>query len=83
MGRKSTEFDHLHAHERVCTERYGNINQQLQEIKSQMLSFNSGTNDRLNALSNRMWILLSASLGGTVMAVGALAFYMITTKGHP
>jgi hypothetical protein len=79
MGKRHSELD---AHKETCDHRYGNINQQLTEIKNQMLAFHSDNIERMNALSNRMWALLVASLGGTVIGVSALVFYLLVTRPH-
>jgi len=63
--RASPEAAHsrIEGHERVCAERYGNINQQLITL-----------HERLNAMSNRMWV---AACGLIVMAMGGLASLLV------
>ena len=66
----------LDAHERVCTERYGNIDAKLNDL-SRKLDTKSTINDaRLNALSNRMWaaagamiLLCITGLAGTIAII--------------
>lgn len=60
------------AHEKVCAERYGNINQQLVTL-----------HERLNAMSNRMWAAAAGSIVILLGAVGATVFSLITSGHHP
>lgn len=65
-------------HEQVCTERYGSIDKQLFEIKETLRAQSVQYNDRFNGLSSRMWGILIGSFGGTLVACGALVFFLIT-----
>jgi hypothetical protein len=91
MGKKHPSIAELElrAHERVCTERYGNINQALIEIKQNQTTFAVQNDARFNtmatehrqsytSMSNRMWAILITSLGGLLMAFCMMAFYLIT-----
>jgi hypothetical protein len=53
----------IDGHEKVCAERYGNINQQLITL-----------HERLNSMSNRMW---AAACGLIVMSISGLAGLLI------
>ena len=68
----------LRAHEQVCAERYGNINQALIEIKAKQAADSIQNEGRFNAMSNRMWAILITSLGGLIVACCVMAFYLIT-----
>ncbi|MDP1906966.1 MAG: hypothetical protein Q8K85_01600 [Hyphomicrobium sp.] len=61
MAERDLESAHsrVDAHEGVCAERYGNINQQLITL-----------HERLNAMSNRMW---AAAAGLILLSIGGLA----------
>ena len=89
-ARAQTAID---THEKVCAERYGNIDRRLDTI--QQTSTNNATQfhdrlnkleteftGRLNVISGRMWALIITSFGGTVIGLATLVFYLITTKGH-
>jgi hypothetical protein len=58
-------------HEKVCTERYGNIATTMNNM-----------NDRLNSISNRMFAQMVGVLAIMVAAFGALAFYVMTGGHH-
>lgn len=68
-------------HEEVCTERYGNIDKQPSDIKDTLRAQSVQYNDRFNGLSGRMWGILVGSFGGTVIACGALVFFLLTQRG--
>lgn len=57
----------LSAHERVCTERYGNIDNKLNAMDA-----------RLNSISNRMWAAAIGSLSMAAIGGGGLLFYLLT-----
>ncbi len=67
-------------HEKVCTERYGNIDKQLSEIKETLRAQSVQYNERFNGLSGRMWGMLIGSFGGTLVACGGLVFFLITQR---
>lgn len=82
----------IDTHEKVCTERYGNLWEAIKDLKNSMaiqnaelkttISNHNTSNDvRLTAIANRMWSLLAVVAGGAIVAVGALTFFMLT-KGH-
>lgn len=74
----------LDTHEKVCAERYDVITKNLAELKMQLAHGQTQNHDRFNSLSSRMWTLLSASLGMTIAALAALAFFLLTTRlPHP
>jgi hypothetical protein len=68
-------------HEAVCGERYKNINQSLNEVKAMLLAQGSDMHERLNTISNRMWAVVFGTLGGSVVGLGGMAFYLLT-KGN-
>jgi hypothetical protein len=61
----------IDTHEKVCAERYGNINQQLVSL-----------HDRLNAMSNRMWAAAGAMMLLCVTGMGSLVVVLLTMKGR-
>lgn len=65
---------HLTAHEKVCAERYGNINQQLTMLRGQLAAQASDFHARFNTLSNRMW---AAACGLIVLSIGGLASLLL------
>lgn len=93
MGAKKTLAEHrMDAHERVCTERYGNIDKQLVEIKQAIASqadslntkmdqYQTQNHERFNGISGRVYGLMVSSLGGLVVGLAVVVFYMMTHKG--
>jgi hypothetical protein len=77
---RTTEGAHsrMDLHEAVCGERYRNINQALNEVKAMLLAQGSDMHERLNTISNRMWAVVLGTLGGSVVGLGVLAFFLIT-----
>jgi hypothetical protein len=73
---------YLSAHEAVCTERYGNINQQLLQIKQSMSEFETQMHERLNIISNRMWQGVLGVLSVTTVAFAAAVVYWIESLRH-
>jgi hypothetical protein len=75
MDRSTPESAHarVDAHEGVCAERYGNINQQLVMLRAQLATQATDFHGRFNTLSNRMWVaaggLIVLSLTGMAGAV--------------
>jgi hypothetical protein len=59
----------LETHEKICAERYANINHQLATLHS-----------RLDAMSNRMWAAAAGSIVILLGAVGATVFALITGR---
>lgn len=79
----------LETHERVCTERYGNIRSALGEIRENMredrvtkAAAEKSIHDRFNAISGRMWAAVAGALVVTVGALGTLVFYLLTRGSH-
>lgn len=77
---RTTEGAHarMDLHEAVCGERYKNINQSLNEVKAMLLAQGSDMHERLNTISNRMWAVVLGTLGGAVVGLGGLAFFLLT-----
>lgn len=74
-------------HEAVCTERYGNLWAAISDLKKgitdvQIMLGESNTqhHSRFNAISSRMWGIMLGSLGGTIVALGSIVFYLLTRK---
>lgn len=83
-----TALHQLDTHEKVCTERYGNIWKALNDLKSDVAGVqnsvqqaNTQHHDRFNVMSGRMWALLAWVAGTSIIGLGSLAFYFMT-KGH-
>lgn len=66
------------AHERVCTERYGNIDRQLGDMNRKLDDHSVINNERLNALSNRMWAAACSMLALSVVGIAGLVVLIIT-----
>jgi hypothetical protein len=71
----------LNTHEAVCAERYKNLDHSLNELKAMLLAQGGEFSLRLNAISNRMWVGVTAVLGASVVGLATMAFYLMT-KGH-
>jgi len=74
----------LTAHEKVCTERYGNIWDALKDIKSSLqaeriarASAEKVIHDRFNTISNRMWAALATVAASAVLTLLGGAGFMI------
>lgn len=61
----------IDTHEKVCSERYGHIYAQLLQLQTSM-----------TAVSNRMFTAALGIIGGSILAVGTLALYLLTKGGH-
>lgn len=79
----------LDTHEKICTERYGNIWDALKDIKADMqadrvarATLDKAVHDRFNAISGRMWAAVAGALIVTLGAFGALAFYLLTKSSR-
>lgn len=79
----------LDTHEKVCTERYGNIWDALKDLKNtanadriSRASSDQSIHDRFNAISARMWTAVASVCGAAVVGLGAVVFYLLT-RGHP
>ena len=59
----------LETHEKICAERYANINHQLAALHAQ-----------LEAISNRLWAAAGGSIVILLTAVGATAFALIAGR---
>lgn len=79
----------IDTHEKVCTERYGNLWDAIKdlrslvannnaELKTTIGNHNTSTDVRLTAIANRMWSLLAVVAGGAIVGLGALAMFMLT-----
>lgn len=79
-GARTTEGAHarMDLHEAVYSERYKAIDKGLHRIESMLLSLQTDTHGRLNTISNRMWTWITGVLGGSVVALGGLAFFLLT-----
>jgi hypothetical protein len=76
MDRSTSESAHarVDAHEGICAERYGNINQQLVMLRGQIASQATDFHARFNTLSNRMW---AAACGLIVLSLTGLASVVV------
>ena len=77
----------IDTHEKVCTERYGNVWQGLADLKADVASVqasvtasNTQHHDRFNTLSARMWGLLVWTAGTSIAGLAAVVFYLLTRK---
>jgi len=79
----------LEGHEIVCTERLQSLRQTVEEIKTVIqvqgkelrelvMAQNTIVHGRLNTMSDRMFWLLISALGGAIVGLGSLCFYLIT-----
>jgi hypothetical protein len=68
----------LDTHEKVCTERYGNINDKLVGITDRLNTMDVGQNARFNALSNRLWGAAGGAIAVLLVAFGVVAFALFT-----
>lgn len=71
----------LDTHEAVCAERHKATNQALNDIKAMILTQGTDFHLRLNTISNRMFMIIISCLGGTVVALVSVIFWLVT-KGH-
>lgn len=60
----------IDSHEKVCAERYGNINQQLMAM-----------NARFDSISSRMWAAAVGSLAMVVVGLASVVFTLLF-RGH-
>lgn len=74
---REARADHAQ-HLAVCTERYGNIDHKLNELKAQVLAMGITNHERFNALSNRMWAFTGSMLGLCVIGIAGLVVLIIT-----
>lgn len=85
--------DRLDSHEKVCTERYGNIWDAIKDLKATVQKNDSDmkavlehreaiTHGRFNTISTRIFAAIASTLGMAVVGLGGLVFYLLTTKGH-
>lgn len=66
----STDTEAMHrinTHEKVCAERYTTINQQLTTV-----------HQRLNSLSDRMWVAALGTLSAAVVGAASLLFFIVS-----
>lgn len=85
MSDETKDFEaraQLGTHIEVCTERYGNIWQALNDIKSTMQANNTVTHNRFTAISNRMWAAVATVCGASVLGLAAVTFHLLT-RSHP
>ncbi len=68
----------IDAHEKVCTERYGNIDHKLGELSRKVDAQGLLSSERLNALSNRMWAAAGAMLLLSVTGMAGLIVIILT-----
>lgn len=78
----------IDAHERVCSERYGNLWEAVKRIernqetdRASRAALDQATHARFNTISNRMWLFLAAVSGTSITAVGMMAWELLK-KGH-
>jgi hypothetical protein len=62
----------LSSHEKVCTERYGNINHQLVMLRASLDAQSVQFSARFNTISSRMWTAALGIAVGAMCAAGAL-----------
>lgn len=65
-------------HDDLCAERYKNINDKLTAMQIMLTQYQTQNHERFNGLSSRIWNFTVAGLGGAIIGIGALAFYLIT-----
>lgn len=84
MGSRKLSGENAHSridtHERVCSERYGNINQQMMQTKEAINALSTQMHERLNTLSSRQWQGNIAVLGAAVVALGTILGFLILGK---
>lgn len=64
----------LEVHEAVCAERYTGIMAALERAAISASALHS----RLDTVSNRMWLAVTAVCGTAVVALGVVVFHMMT-----
>lgn len=64
----------LELHEAVCSERHGTVLHMIQ----QLATGNAALHERLNVVSNRMWLAVVSVCSAAVIALCSVVFYMIT-----
>lgn len=79
-GPRTTEMAHsrMDMHEAVCAERYKSIHAGLSRIEAAVLALQTDTHGRLNTISNRMWTWITGVLGGVVVGLGVVSFFLLT-----
>jgi len=92
MSKVSRAQAAISTHEKICEERYGNIDSRLSAMQTAMAEnqtqshsrFNkleSDFNGRFTVINNRLWAIIISSLMGSVGGLAALVFYLLT-KDH-
>ncbi len=78
----------ISTHEKVCSERYGNIWDALKDIKASMqadriahATQDAATHLRFNTISGRMWASVVSVCGAAVLGLGVVVFHLLT-RGH-
>lgn len=64
----------LELHEAVCAERYAGILAALERAAIQ----SAALHDRLNTVSSRMWLAVTAVCGSAVVGMAVLVFHLLT-----
>lgn len=87
MNEADGDFDALRAHakidthEKVCAERYGNINQSIIRLQQQIEAQGAAFHARLSTVSTRMWVFVGAVATAAVLMLlggaGALIFHLL------
>jgi hypothetical protein len=83
-----TALHRIEMHEKVCTERHGNIWQALADLKAAVSNVqkavaesNTQHHARFNTISARMWGLLVWVAGASIAGLGSVVLYLLT-RGH-